>query len=94
MLKDKDVRAVIEPLKSTIDQWYIAGLDGSRGLSSDDLTNKIKVIVGKDKTSSHTLVEDAYQQAMLESKPEDRVLIFGSFHTVEAVMRLLPEHFN
>jgi dihydrofolate synthase / folylpolyglutamate synthase len=94
MLKDKDVSAVIEPLKSTIDQWYIAGLDGGRGLSGDDLTNKIKAIVGEDKTSSHALVEDAYQQAMLESKPEDRVLIFGSFHTVEAVMRLLPEHFN
>lgn len=94
MLKDKDVNAVIEPLKSTIDQWYIAGLDGSRGLSGDDLTNKIKTIVGEDKTSSHTLVEQAYQHAMHESKPNDRVLIFGSFHTVEAVMRLIPEYFS
>jgi dihydrofolate synthase / folylpolyglutamate synthase len=94
MLKDKDVSAVIEPLKTTIDQWYIAGLDGSRGLSSDDLTNKIKAIVGEDKTFSHALVEEAYQHAMLESKPDDRVLIFGSFHTVEAVMRLIPEYFS
>ena len=94
MLKDKDVNAVIEPLKSTIDQWYIAGLDGSRGLNSDDLANKIKAIVGKDKTFPHAAVEEAYQQAMLESKADDRVLIFGSFHTVEAVMRLVPEFFN
>jgi len=94
MLKDKDVKAVIEPLKSTIDQWYIAGLDGSRGLSGDDLSNKIKMIVGEGKTFSHTLVEQAYQHAMLESKPNDRVLIFGSFHTVEAVMRLIPEYFS
>jgi dihydrofolate synthase / folylpolyglutamate synthase len=94
MLKDKDVSAVIEPLKSIIDQWYIAGLDGSRGLSGDDLSNKIKTIVGEGKTFSHTVVEEAYQQAMLESKPNDRVLIFGSFHTVETVMRLIPEYFS
>ena len=94
MLKDKDVNAVIEPLKSVIDHWFIAGLDGSRGMSGELLAEKVKAIVGDNNTSMHHSVEQAYQQAMKGSELDDRVLIFGSFHTVEAVMRLIPEVFN
>lgn len=94
MLKDKDVDAVIEPLKGLVDTWYLAGLGGSRGMNARELTEKVKVIVGASKIISYDSVEEAYQQAMETSEQDDRVLVFGSFHTVEAVMRLIPEVFN
>jgi len=94
MLKDKDVNAVIEPLKDVIDKWYLAGINGNRGMTATDLAEKVNTIVAKNKTTQHSSIEQAYQQAMSGSDINDRVLIFGSFHTVEAVMRLIPEVFN
>ncbi|OUR72206.1 bifunctional folylpolyglutamate synthase/dihydrofolate synthase [Methylophaga sp. 41_12_T18] len=91
MLKDKDIDAVIAPLKSVINKWYIAGLDGSRGMTAAALTEKVATIVGSQKTINCLTVKQAYQQAMVDSEQDDRVLIFGSFHTVEAAMRLIPE---
>lgn len=94
MLKDKDVSSVIEPLKNVIDHWYVAGLDGSRGMNGEDLAANVQAIVGKKNVSKYTSVEQAYEQVMAQTESDDRVLIFGSFHTVEAVMRLNPEVFN
>ncbi len=91
LLKDKDIDAVIAPLKSVINKWYIAGLDGSRGMTAAALTEKVATIVGSQKTINCLTVKQAYQQAMVDSEQDDRVLIFGSFHTVEAAMRLIPE---
>ena len=90
MLKDKDVDAVIEALKEVINHWFVAGLEGTdRGMNDEIIAEKVQAIVGKDNVFAQASVEDAYNQAMAHAKPDDRVLIFGSFHTVEAIMRLV-----
>jgi len=91
MLKDKDTNAVASTLNEVIDFWYLAGLDGSRGLSAEDLGERLAPIVGDKKVGCYQHVSDAYHAAMATAAAGDRILIFGSFHTVEAAMRLMPE---
>ncbi len=91
MLKDKDVSALSSTLKESIDAWYVAGLQGSRGMTGKDLATQVSESVGDDKVFSYRTVVDAYQQAMEATQKGDRVLVFGSFHTVESIMRLNNE---
>ena len=87
MLKDKDVTTVASILKSAIDVWYLAGLDGNRGMSAKILASKLCTIINEDSIKTASTVSDAYTQAMREAKKGDRVLVFGSFHTIEAVLK-------
>ncbi|MDF1587932.1 MAG: bifunctional tetrahydrofolate synthase/dihydrofolate synthase [Gammaproteobacteria bacterium] len=89
MLKDKDVAAVVDVLKSLIDVWYLAGLSGSRGMTADEMANKISHLIEPAKCINSAEVIDAYHLAMENAENGDRVLIFGSFHTVEAVMKTI-----
>jgi len=88
MLKDKDAAKVASILNSSIDMWFAAGLGGSRGMSSEQLSEQLNQSVTQDKIKQSDTVEKAYEQAWSSAKKGDRVLIFGSFHTVEAILRL------
>ena len=89
MLKDKDVVSVAFILKPVIDVWYVAGLDGSRGMTSDTLATQLSNIIDDNKIRPFSTVIEAYDQAMNCAQKGDRVLVFGSFHTVEAVLTRL-----
>ena len=95
MLKDKDAAAIAEILKYKIDTWYVAGLNGERGMSSTILADQLKPYIEQQKIKQFDMVCLAYQHAMQIAERGDRILVFGSFHTVEAVLRLLyPNYFN
>ena len=89
MLKDKDVVAVATELKQVIEQWFVAGLTGGRGMTSVELAEQLSQVIANDKIASQTTVEQAYQQAKSQAQPEDRIIVLGSFHTVEAVLRFI-----
>ena len=86
MLKDKDVAAVATILEPVIDVWYVAGLEGSRGMTSETLVAQLSKIIKGDTIRSFPTVIESYDQAIAGAKKGDRVLVFGSFHTVEAVL--------
>jgi len=58
-------------------------------MTSAQLAAQLSQVIADDKIESQTTVEQAYQQAIAQAKPEDRVIVLGSFHTVEAVLRLI-----
>lgn len=91
MLRDKDSVAVFSALNPFIDAWYVGGLEGERGQSGEALAATLHQVNSGCVVQTHLLVEQAYHQAMADAKPGDQLLIFGSFHTVEAVMREIPE---
>jgi dihydrofolate synthase / folylpolyglutamate synthase len=87
MLEDKDVAGVVANLHAVVDGWYLGGLGGERGLSGEDLAERI----GNAKITPAQVcsrVAEAYQAALGIARPGDRVVAFGSFHTVEAAMRV------
>jgi len=89
MLKDKDVATVASILKPVIDVWFVAGLEGSRGMTSKTLTAQLSNIIDEDKIKPFSTVIEAYDHAIIGAEKGDRVLVFGSFHTVEAVLTRL-----
>ena len=88
MLKDKDAASIAEVLNSSIDQWFLGRLEGDRGMTSEQLSQQLGRFIGSNKLQELDSIEQAYKQAWKSAEKGDRILIFGSFHTVEAVLRL------
>lgn len=89
MLKDKDSDSIADVLMTKIDKWFLAGLTGNRGMSVDMLASAIVPKLQASQSSLSSSVEEAYNSALAEAEKGDRILIFGSFLTVEAVKRLI-----
>jgi len=95
MLRDKDSRAVFDALIPVIEDWFVGGLvDSARGQSAEELARGLKGKIADSRIHVSEAIEEAYNQAMAQANPGDRVLVFGSFHTVEAVMRHIPDFVN
>lgn len=83
MLKDKPARAVAHALDTLIDAWYAGGLDGDRGLSGDQLMERLSPVRGHRSVYCDTV--SAYRQAWDDAEPGDRIVVLGSFHTLAAI---------
>ncbi|MDO5667319.1 MAG: bifunctional tetrahydrofolate synthase/dihydrofolate synthase [Alcaligenaceae bacterium] len=94
MLNDKDSDEVIKSLAKSIDYWYCASLSGPRGVSGQELADKINSLVPKDKDGLPEVKvfespREAYEAAKARSQVEDRIVVFGSFFTVADVLEHL-----
>jgi dihydrofolate synthase/folylpolyglutamate synthase len=82
MLDDKDIcgfTAVFEPL---VDDWYLATLDGERGLTAHELQERMCPTGVDRKLHCFQDVAGAFLQAKAASASGDRVIVCGSFVTV------------
>jgi dihydrofolate synthase/folylpolyglutamate synthase len=86
MLRDKDIGGVITAVAPQVDHWFVAGLPGPRGTSAHDLAARLRA-AGIERVTAATDVAAAYAQACDMAAENDRILVFGSFHTVAAVMQ-------
>lgn len=91
MLNDKDITKVITTFKGIVDHWYLCDLPGPRGCTAKELAQVVQTQLPKDAEGlpSLQLFPDpvsAYQQAKKAMGQEDRVVVFGSFLTVSAVL--------
>ena len=88
-LADKDVAGVVEPLAGAVARWHLAGLDGiARGEAVDAFAARLAGTAAAA-GSRDAVVADALQRALEASAPGDRVLVFGSFHTVAQALETL-----
>lgn len=92
-LADKDIAGIVSPLRGHIAHWYLAGLDADspRGLNAATLHARCAVPLGADRCSSASDVAAALAQARTQARPGERLLVFGSFFTVAAALRVLAE---
>ena len=87
MLADKDARQVAGLLGGVVDRWYAASTDGPRGLAAEELSARA---AGAGVTMAPAGgVEAALAVAAAAARPGDRVVVFGSFHTVGPALRHL-----
>lgn len=84
MLSDKDMKGVVERLDAQMDLWCLAPLQDRRGASLEELQEAVRGVRGKV-LAFHSPVE-AYDGARQMARPEDRIVVLGSFVTVGAVM--------
>ncbi|BDH45060.1 bifunctional protein FolC [Salmonella enterica subsp. enterica serovar Choleraesuis] len=83
MLHDKDIPGTLEHLVPLVDSWYCASLEGPRGATAQQLQEHIP------QAEAFLTVAEAWRAAMQQARPEDTVLVCGSFHTVAHVMEVL-----
>ena len=89
-LSDKDVAGVVAALEREVSAWFLAGLEsaGARGQSVDAVATKLSGTAAAAGTR-HANVETALRAAQSEANAEDRILVFGSFHTVAEALAIL-----
>ncbi len=89
MLRDKDIPGTARALEGRVDAWFVAGLAEKRGSSAAEMAAALdaaRVSVGVRLCATPL---DAFHQALAAAGADDRVLVFGSFATVGAVLREL-----
>ena len=80
MLADKDARAVVDAIAGFIDTWHLAGLDGSRGQSSEELASRIGGLITEPLLWDN--IAEAVAAAARRAHSGERIVVFGSFHTL------------
>ncbi len=89
-LADKDVAGVVAALEREVSAWFLAGLEsvGARGQSVDAVAAKLTGTAAAA-GARHASVEAALRAAQSGASVEDRILVFGSFHTVAEALTIL-----
>jgi dihydrofolate synthase/folylpolyglutamate synthase len=90
MLHDKDIVGVAKILREQINVWRVAGLDMPRGATAAEIAAALRQAgVPDDAIQTFDTVADALRHASKEAGDDDRIVTFGSFHTVAEAMREL-----
>lgn len=87
-LADKDATGVVEALQAQVDGWFLAGLEGARGQTVAQLRERLAQTAAAEASLSDNVAK-ALDAALAQAKQGDRVLVFGSFHTVAEALPLL-----
>lgn len=85
-LADKDVRAMIKQMRDCVTYWYPATLPVARTIHANQLLN---VFSEENIPVQHCYAspQEAFDKALERVSAEDLIVVFGSFFTVESVMR-------
>lgn len=84
MMADKDIDGVLHALRPCMDAWYLGDLTLERALPAQHLAQHLRT----DGTAvyCHDTLLNAYQQALADARPADRIVVTGSFYTVAEIL--------
>jgi dihydrofolate synthase / folylpolyglutamate synthase len=85
ILADKDAAEIVSMLERSIDSWWCASVDGARGRSGQALADVVRQEVQTPVIAADN-VASACAAAASVAGPQDRIVVFGSFHTVGPAM--------
>ncbi|KVZ02574.1 bifunctional tetrahydrofolate synthase/dihydrofolate synthase [Burkholderia stagnalis] len=89
-MHDKDIDGVLQHLKGEIDHWCVTDLPLPRAASAEQLEAALRhagVEDGADSSVTRYMSPaDAFRDALKRASENDRIVVFGSFHTVAGVM--------
>lgn len=85
MLRDKDIGGVVKLLAPHIDRWFVCTLPPPRGAQASELAQLLRQ-AGARAVREFENPALAYMAACSEAVENDRIVVFGSFHTVADVL--------
>jgi len=92
VMSDKDIEGVIRPMLGVVDYWHCVNLNIPRAATALQLQHTLENMGVKNTNesgvTSHETVDEAYQKTFELIGQNDRMVVFGSFLTVSAVMSL------
>jgi dihydrofolate synthase/folylpolyglutamate synthase len=91
ILADKDAAGVVAELRGCVDAWWCVSTDGERGRSGDSLAQTVASQVAAPVEAAHS-TSAGCAAALAYAKAADRIVVFGSFHTVGPALEWLESH--
>jgi dihydrofolate synthase/folylpolyglutamate synthase len=82
-MRDKQLAPMVERMRRLVDHWYLCALPTERAAQLDEL----EALMADAPHSAHTSPRAALQAALAAAGPADRIVVFGSFHTVGGVLK-------
>jgi dihydrofolate synthase/folylpolyglutamate synthase len=89
MLRDKDITGTARAVGRRVDEWFIGGIAERRGSTPAEVGAALDVAALDTPIHVATTPVEAFERALAVASRGDRVLVFGSFSTVGAVMQSL-----
>ena len=87
-MRDKDLKGVVEPFAASATGWFVARASTDRGATGEELAMLLESL-GAAHVHVAADVAAACAQARAAAEPADRVVVYGSFHTVGAALEAL-----
>jgi dihydrofolate synthase/folylpolyglutamate synthase len=87
MLADKDIAGSLASLAGRVDHWLLADLDVPRGAPAATLSAAVRQRALGGEIECLSSVASAFRRSAELAGENDRIIVFGSFYTVAAVMR-------
>ena len=87
MFKDKDIAGVVAATRPYITDWLVADAEGTRGASAAQLAAGLAQAGASAPVAQYSNVAAAWHAACNLAADNDKIIVFGSFLTVAAVMR-------
>lgn len=91
MLKDKDSTELTKILKDSVDEWITAPIIDERGQSAENLADKLAIILESAPLIS-TSIPEGCKLALSRSRPQDIIIVFGSFHMMAESLTWFKEN--
>jgi dihydrofolate synthase / folylpolyglutamate synthase len=91
MLSDKDIASVVDILHPVIDAWHVAPIQHPRAADIDYLQACLSQKVSMAHIHLHADLPTALRTAYKKAAKNDKIIVFGSFFTVAAILELTPD---
>jgi dihydrofolate synthase/folylpolyglutamate synthase len=80
-MRDKDLAGVVQPFVSTAEGWFVAQASTDRGATGEELGLLLASLDARGVVVADG-IESAVSRARAAAAAHDRVVVYGSFHTV------------
>jgi dihydrofolate synthase / folylpolyglutamate synthase len=88
-MADKDLAAMLGKMEPLVDRWYFTDLPTQRAETAQGLMDRWQAQHTRKEVRAGTYggPMEAFEAALAAAKPADRIVVFGSFHTVGGVLK-------
>jgi dihydrofolate synthase/folylpolyglutamate synthase len=89
LLADKEVAAVVNPLRGWVQRWHVAQADDPRAMPAEALAGAVSALDVSGGVTAYQSIAAALSGAAATAGEGDCILAFGSFTTVEGALRCI-----
>ena len=90
VLNDKDWAAIVAEIQRSVDVWLLGKISGNHRAMETQRLLEVVYNTGAEAVCFES-VELAFKRAVQLTSPGDQVVVFGSFHTVSAVLTIISK---
>ena len=87
MLADKDIGGVVDAMRERVDRWFVSAADVERAAPGAEVAKILAARGLGERTRTFATIPAALAAARREAGANDRIVVFGSFHTVAEALR-------